>query len=184
LGTIGAVIVAVGWIVTALALFVFPQQSPLHRADALVSLSPPRDRLPAAQEALETGLATRLWISYVPADLSAAEDRTRVDRACAPASSDASGTRCFAPLSNDTLGEARAVAELVEQTGVKSVIVTTHTSHSARARFLFEHCLPEGTEVQVLMVEEPGDPVYVLGRMLYETAAFAKAAAEIQLCTR
>lgn len=178
---ITALAIAIAWFVTALALFVFPRQQPLREADAIVALSPPRERLPVALEAFENGVAPWLWVSYVPRDLESSADRTLADETCA---SDAEEVECFSPFSEDTIGEARAVAELVERTGAKSVIVTTHTSHSARTRFLFENCLPEGTELQLLLVDDPDSPTHAFGRMLYETGAFAKAVAQTHLCDR
>lgn len=172
---------AVAWFVAALTLFVLPRQQPLHEADAIVSLSPPADRLPVALAAFGDGLAPRLWVSYVPRDLVSAEDRALTDRTCG---SDPDRIECFTPLSENTIGEARAVARLVERTGATSVIVTTHTSHSARTRFLFEHCLPEGTRLQLLLVDETSGARHAWGRMLYETGAFVKAIAEVGLCDR
>lgn len=74
------------------------------------------------------------------------------------------------------------MAQLVERTGATSVIVTTRKSHAARAKLLFEQCLPSGTEVQMLLVDEPRALGNLLDRMLYETVAFAKALAESGNC--
>lgn len=171
-------VLVIFWFVAALATFVLPRQQPLQKADAIVSLSPPTSRLPVALEALRGGLAPQLWLSYVPSDIQS-DQRRLVDTTCSD-----QNVECFAPLSNDTIGEARAVAKLVGLTGAKSVIVTTNVSHSARTRFLFERCLPEGTDIQLLLVDEPSSVWYVVGRMLYETAASVKALAEVGVCQR
>lgn len=169
------------WFVAALVLFVLPQQQPLRKADAVVSLSPPRERLPVALHAVAEGWAPRLWVSYVPDDFIDDDDRDAVDAVCA---GDApADVTCFRPLTHDTIGEARAVARLIqEQPDVASIIVVTNVSHATRTRYLFERCLPRGIDVQVLLVDEPDSPLFRFGRMLYETGAFAKAIVEAPRC--
>lgn len=176
-----AVVVALAiiWFIAALVVFVLPQQQPLRQADAIVALSPPHERLPIALGALEEGLAARLWISNVDQDLEPMADGALMDELCA---SDSSAVECFVPLSEDTIGEARAVAQLVRDSRAESVIVVTHTSHAARTQFLFERCLPRGTDFEILLVEETRSPVDTLRRMIYETAAAVKAATEVHDC--
>lgn len=160
------------WFVLALWLFVLPQQEPLREADAIVSLSPASVRLPSAEQAFNDGLATHLWVSHYPSDT--AKPTSVATEICSPDSPDADRTICFTPTTDNTLGEARTVARLAQQVDVSSVIVATHTTHAARTRMLFEACLPEGTDVQMLLVEEPPSRRLLIERMLYETAAIAK----------
>lgn len=171
---------SIAWFIAALALFVFPRQESLHKADAIVSLSPPRERLPAALKAFEDEMAPHLWISHVPRDIESSDDRL-IDELCRGAKG--SDVTCFRPASHDTIGEARAASELVNESVPQSVIVVTHTSHSTRARYLFERCLPRGTQVQLLLVDEPDSFWFRFERMLYETGAFVKAFAEATKCS-
>ncbi|MDX2377641.1 YdcF family protein [Microbacterium sp. LRZ72] len=167
---------------TALILFVFPRQEPLHEADAIVVLSPPGERLPAAIRAAEAGLAPHLWVSRVAEELLDRENIEILRTVCQRAIS--LTVTCFEPLSEDTFGEARTVAKLVEANNAKSVIIATDASHAVRARYLFERCLPAGTKVQMLLIDEPDSPSFLFGRMIYETGGFAKAIAEARTCER
>lgn len=179
--SLGAIaILTIAWFIIALITFVLPGQQPLRPADAIVVLSPPRERLPVAVNAAEAGLAPKLLVSRVEADLLGTYDNQTLSEICSEPSTTL--VVCFEPVSDDTFGEARAVAELLESTDADSIIVATNVSHSARARYLFERCLPPSTEVQVLLVHEPDVPLYRLGRMLYESAAFAKALIEASAC--
>lgn len=172
------------WFVTALILFVFPQQQPLHSADAVVTLAPASTRLTTAMGAVDQGLAPLLWVSYLPTPTQITGSLSTADRVCAPDAPNAATATCFTPDASATIGEARAVAELVKQSGATQLIVTTNTSHAARARFIFERCLPEGTEIQMLLVDDPDSHRYIFGRMTYETGAFIKAVAETSDCRR
>lgn len=172
------------WFVTALILFVFPKQQTLHSADAVVSLAPASARLTTAVDAVDRGLAPLLWVSYLPTPTQITGNLSTADRVCAPDAPNAATTTCFTPDDNATIGEARAVAELVEQSGATQLIVTTNTSHAARARFLFERCLPEGTEIQMLLVDDPAGKRHLFDRMVYETGAFFKAIFETLDCRR
>ncbi|MGP3535786.1 YdcF family protein [Microbacterium sp. RD1] len=169
------------WFIGALILFVFPRQQPLQKADAIVSLSPPRERLPVALQAVEDGLAPQLWVSNVPADITR-QDQSLMTALCREGEYGDAKVSCFAPLTEDTIGEAGAVADLIQETGAKSVIVVTNVSHSTRVRYLFERCLPAGTRVQLLLVDEPNSPSFRLRRVLYESGAFVKAAIESRRC--
>ncbi|MGO3233790.1 MAG: YdcF family protein [Microbacterium sp.] len=175
-------VLAVAWFVTALILFVLPAQQPLHHADAIVTLAPGTMRIATAQRAIDEGAADEFWISYLPQGTPDTDGAGVVVEACAPDAPRAVVTTCFTPRSDNTIGEARMVAELVATSGTKSVIVTTEVTHSARAKFLFERCLPAGTDVQMLLVEEPPGWRHLLQRMGYETAAFAKAVLQAHLC--
>lgn len=174
---------AIAWFVAALILFVLPKQQPLHRADAIVSLAPASMRLPAAMDAVEQGLAPLLWVSHFPKSTSSTgQGLSKATQVCNPDAPNASQTTCFTPTTDDTIGEARAVAKLVEQFGVTHLIVTTNTSHATRAKFIFERCLPPGTKVQMLLVDEPPGHGRLLQRLIYETGASGKAITEVSLC--
>ena len=174
----------IAWCVTAIVLFVLPKQQALHPADAVVSLAPASKRLPIALEATEQGLAPLLWVSHFPerAD-SRLQHPSLAAQVCDPDAAEAAQITCFTPATDETIGEARSVAKLIEQSGATHIIVTTNTSHATRAKFIFEHCLPSGTDVQMLLVDEPGGATHQLGRMVYETGAFAKALTEVAFNT-
>lgn len=113
---------------------------------------------------------------------SNSQNRSIATKVCDPDAPKAAQTACFTPATDETIGEARAVAKLVEQSGATRLIVTTNTSHATRAKFIFERCLPSGTEVQMLLVDEPGGNGHLFQRMIYETGAFAKALTEVNSC--
>lgn len=168
------------WFAVAWWLFVSPQQQPLHQADAVVSLAPASERLPAALEAYEDGLAPRLWVSTFPLDFDPVRGNPSLSSAVCDANApDAARITCFTPASDSTIGEAMVIARLVDEAQVSSIVVATHPSHAARAQFLLAHCLPPDTEVQILLVDEPSDGRGIPWRMVYETGAFLKAFVEV-----
>lgn len=172
----------VTWFVAAVTVFVLPVQQPLRHANVIVTLAPAGARLTTAQAAFDQGIADQFWVSHFPNETFGTDRVDAVDVACSSNARRAAVTTCFTPRSDNTIGEARIVAELVEATGIDAVIVTTDVTHSARAEFLFERCLPEGTDVQMLLVNEPEDGGYLLQRMVYETAGFAKAIFQAGSC--
>lgn len=163
------------WFVAATIVFVLPHQQSLRHADAIVTLAPAGSRLPVAEEAFNEGISDALWISYFPDDTSGGSQADAANDACDKRSPHANVTTCFTPRSDDTIGEARMVAELVENSSVNSLIIATNVSHSARAKFLFKKILPSDVEVQMLMVEEQGNFYHIAYRMIYESGAFVKA---------
>jgi uncharacterized SAM-binding protein YcdF (DUF218 family) len=57
----------------------------------------------------------------------------------------------------NTLEEANAVSEFLSTHGWKKILVVTSNYHTRRARFIYEHALPPGTELRVVAAP---DPVY------------------------
>lgn len=169
------------WFVAALCMFVLPSQQPLHRADAIVVLAPPTSRLPTALGAIESGLSDQLWISHVPPMSSDSPPPDLNIHPCGRPETQVAAM-CFTPQTNDTIGEARAVGEIVAEADIDSVVVATDITHSARAHLLFERCLPAGTEVQMLLVNERPGKRHLMERMLYESLAYAKALFEVRAC--
>jgi uncharacterized SAM-binding protein YcdF (DUF218 family) len=84
---------------------------------------------------------------------------------------------CFEPVPENTVGEARAVADLAEQYGWDHVTVATSDFHTSRTRFLFRQCL--GDRVTVVGASRDDRP-RIAPRLLLREAAGVIAGATVE----
>lgn len=158
---------------------VSPVQGDLQsRSDAVVSLAPQTHRLPLAEQLVEGGNANTLVISYFPGDVSighasAADTRVPVSDYCEPAGRQ--GILCFTPEESATIGEARAVRDIVQAESWDSLIVVTDQYHAFRTRFIFEQCLGSDVDVNVVFFERDLSVARWGWHIAYENVGFLKA---------
>jgi uncharacterized SAM-binding protein YcdF (DUF218 family) len=84
---------------------------------------------------------------------------------------------CFEPVPENTVGEARTVAELAERYGWGHVTVATSDFHTSRTRFLFRQCL--GDRVTVVGASRDDRP-RIAPRLLLREAAGVIAGATVE----
>ena len=84
---------------------------------------------------------------------------------------------CFEPVPENTVGEARNVAELAERYGWEHVTVATSDFHTSRTRFLFRQCL--GDRVTVVGASRDDRP-RIAPRLLLREAAGVIAGATFE----
>lgn len=177
-----ATFVACGWVGFVSLRVLFPAQASGDRSDVVVSLAPSHGRLPAALKLFESGDADNLAISWFESELELEEAtkgkmRSPAAEYCAVgrAGSATPGVYCFTPERDNTLGEALAVRDLVQEHNWGSVTVVTSSYHAFRAGFIFGRCMPPGTEVQVVPVPLKMGGKYWARTLAYENVAFVKA---------
>lgn len=164
-------IAAYGLIVTA--QIIFPKQVEPRHSDAIVSLAPELDRLPLAQRLFDSGLADTLAISRPEARDERAEHTSAAPLACDK--EDEPDIICFTPAASETLGEAEKVSELASAHDWKSVTVVTSRYHAFRTQFIFNQCLPDGVQAQVISSDTKLGLRGWLFHITYEHVAFVKA---------
>lgn len=183
-GTVVALIV--GWFIFATVNIYSPRQGNVDaRTDAVVSLSPPPYRLPLAEELYSDGHADNLAISYVPVDPKhfSAEWVAAWEPAEAYCEDDTGDNQasiwCFNLEEISTRGEALALRELAAAQSWESVTVVTSRSHVFRTRHIFQQCVGDTLDVNVVY-PEPDLSVEMSEQswgwhIAYENAAFFKA---------
>lgn len=162
---------AYGLIVTA--QIIFPKQGAPRHSDAIVSLAPNLDRLPLAQRLFDADVADTLAISRPETGGERTEHASDSPPACDE--DDEPGIICFTPLASDTLGEAEKVSELASAHNWKSVTVVTSRYHAFRTQFIFNQCLPDGVQAQVISSDTKLGLRGWLFHITYEHVAFVKA---------
>lgn len=147
------------WLAATAYLFVWPNDDPVRRADAIVVLGPgPNgERLRKAAQLLEHHVAPYLVVSE-PKRLG---EWGQLRVWC----SDGRAT-CFRARPFTTRGEARHVARLAKDRNWKSIIVVTSRYHVVRARLLFGRCF-RGTTMVVGAPPDNG-PIELLRRATHE----------------
>lgn len=124
-------------LVIALAAFsILPVVSPTTSgpapADAVIVLSGDHgERFPIARDLVERGLAGSLVFVGTP-------DRAREEELCQ--SRQRVEYICLRPQPDSTRAEARAIGELAERRGWRTLVVVTSNYHLARARMLVRRC--------------------------------------------
>lgn len=175
----GGVVAALlaGWVVFASVNIVSPSQGTLsNRSDAVVSLAPQAHRLATAQELVEAGKAETLVISYFPGDVSIGDPsipRVSVSEFCEDGGDE--GAMCFTPEENATIGEASAIRDIASTEGWESLTVVTSEYHAFRTRYIFEQCLGDGVDVNIVFPEAELSTARWGFHLVYENAAFLKA---------
>lgn len=140
--TLGLVLGAAGY-----PVFVRPQTDQPRPADAILVLggTASAQRYLTGLELAADGLAPTLVLSnpYRPRDpvLDALCERQQPGFAVV----------CFAPEPRTTLGEGRELRRLAAESGWRSVIVVTSTSHVSRARYIIGKCF----DGELIMVGTP-----------------------------
>jgi uncharacterized SAM-binding protein YcdF (DUF218 family) len=129
---------AAAWISASLILFVWPpaETGAPARADAVIVLSGSTRRLPPALALIRRRVAPVLALSSV----SLTPKWKAARRLCRVGKYDGAPVLCFLAHPYSTRGEARAVAELAQQHGWRSIVVVSSTFHLTRTDLLFRRC--------------------------------------------
>ncbi len=121
-------------------LFIWPEQHPAGRSDAVVVLAGSKKRLAKGLELMQRGLAPVLVISD-----GLAPGWPTANRLCRLGSKSFE-VICFRPDPYSTRGEAERVTRMAKNRGWRTVTVVTSTFHLTRARMLFKRCLKARTQ--------------------------------------
>jgi hypothetical protein len=153
------VLLLVAVFVVEYRLFVSPPTNTPTRADAIVVLGGPGDRLGVGWDLADDDLAPTIVVFLEEPEL------------CEPLDDDPEEI-CLAPEPSTTRGEARIVAELARDRGWDHLVVVTAASQSVRASIRLERCF-DG-RLDMATVREDGLAMQVY-RVVYENAAMIKA---------
>lgn len=153
------------------ALYFTPVLEDPHRADAIVVLGVPKERLYVGTLLAEEGYADTIVIS-TPDPI---KDAKRVPATCHTGLQEVR-VECFTPSPFTTEGEALHVQQLAAERGWDDIIVVTYVSHINRARQYFARCVP-GVSTTFVGVNRRYDAALLINRFVYETGAWLKLAA-------
>lgn len=176
-----AVIAVVGWLVYTTVNILAPAQGERTApVDALISLAPQQHRLPLAQELIAAGASDTLLISYFDHDpmndLPPAGQQDDVKSLAEQCDADAdSRIMCFTPEEDATIGEVHAIEAIAHEHSWGRITVVTDSFHAFRTRYLFNQCMPDDIEVNVVFAKLDMGPAQRAWRAVYENAAFVKA---------
>jgi uncharacterized SAM-binding protein YcdF (DUF218 family) len=142
-------------------VLVWPAESVPDRADAIVMLAGPGDRLPAAlrlarEHRAPVLVVSRGWMGY--------------GGPC-PAPTPGVKTICFEPDPGDTRGEAEYAGALATREGWHSLIVVASRPQAVRAQLLFGRCFSGSVAVSTSSVRLSSWPYEIA----YGWGALAKA---------
>lgn len=174
----GTAALAMGWFAYAMAHILWPSQGDLERrVDAVVSLAPQEHRLPMAQRLVADGVTETLTVSYFDHDkrlvpTSGAGDSVPLAHYCNHARE-----LCFRPA-DAAVGEVDALAELARKSW-GSLTVVTNQHHVSRTRFIFDRCLGDEVDINVVYAHRDYGVSGTAWRVLYENAAFFKAVYDV-----
>ncbi|GGH91187.1 hypothetical protein GCM10007170_06750 [Arthrobacter liuii] len=129
---VGAALMVI-WIMAGLWLFVVPPADHARRADVLLVLGPPDDRMDYAEQLMQHGDAGTLAVSS-PVD-NAGQFTAPICKAAT-----AYPVICFHPEPFTTQGEARSLQALAQQHSWHSANVLTAQFHITRARVIVARC--------------------------------------------
>lgn len=146
-------------VVAELRLFVFPPADSPSRADAIVILGGPGDRIGRGWDLARDDVAP-VVVTFVPDP-----------RLCEPLDADPEEI-CLTPEPSTTRGEARMIAELARERGWDHLVVVTAASQAVRARIRLERCFDGRLD---LVTVREGGLAQQLYRVLYENGAMIKA---------
>lgn len=156
---VGVLLLAV--VVVELRVFVFPPADAPSRADAVVILGGPGDRLGRGWDLARDGVAP-VVVTFVPDPLL-----------CEPLDVDPEEI-CLTPEPATTRGEARMVADLARERGWDHLLVVTAASQAVRAGIRLERCFAGRVDVVTVREEGVAQQLY---RVIYENGAMIKALA-------
>ncbi|WP_036320503.1 hypothetical protein [Microbacterium indicum] len=145
----------------------FPRYDRVQHVDAIIVLGPVSDwRMEQAEDLLDAGVADEIAYSIV--------DSYHPPSYCADIHVDA---MCFHPEPFTTQGEATWARDEAEERGWDSIAVVTLDQHSERARHIFEGCLGDGVDIE--MVDPTEQPPLGFARawdgFWYQVGAWGKA---------
>lgn len=169
--------VAIVWLLIVSSMVVMPFQDSRRHVDAVVSLAPGEQRLPAALQYQQSGLADNLIISWFPDSIGSEAvepDVGWLENEKCRATNEPS-VHCFTPGLNSTYGEALAVGNLANSQGWDSIMIVTSRYHVFRTRYIFERALPSDIGVKVIAAPTDLSTKSWVFHILYENAAFIKA---------
>lgn len=175
----GVAALVVGWFAYATVNILSPSQGDLERrVDAVASLAPQAHRLPMAQQLVANGVAETLAASYFDHDHTMVA--TGDSGALVPLAQfcEHEHVLCFSPA-EATVGEARALAEMARRESWDSLTVVTNQHHVFRTRFIFNRCLGDDVDVNVVYAHRDYGLRGTARRVLYENAAFFKAVYDV-----
>ncbi|GAA4106158.1 ElyC/SanA/YdcF family protein [Enteractinococcus coprophilus] len=158
---------------------VFPPQGETEgQSDAIVSLAPQEHRLYTATQLVENGHIDTLVISHFAGQIAKREtgESTRqisVTDYCQEHADN--GVTCFTPSEDATIGEAFAVRELATQESWDNLTVVTTREHAFRAHYIFEQCVGDDVEVNLVHADANLSIGQWVSHIVYENAAFFKA---------
>ncbi|WP_163547455.1 YdcF family protein [Candidatus Frankia nodulisporulans] len=152
-------VLAIGFTLATVRLFVLPHRDAPARADAIVMFAGSTGRIERAVALARAGYAPVLVVSTPTADDPCPRGLTEVE------------VICFAPVPLTTRGESRWLAAAAAQRGWRSVLVITATTQTTRARLRLDRCYHG--EARMISVPPPrGMWPYMIA---YEWAAMGKA---------
>lgn len=173
-------VVVIGWLLYASLNILNPTQGDTQaRSDVVVSLAPQENRLPLAKQLVSDGVADTLVVSYFAHDpmnniAAASEDVAPLSTYCEPEATD--GVLCFTPEEDATIGEVHALADMAKEHSWESLTVVTDGFHTFRTRFIFDQCLGDDLEINVVFADGELSVSQQIWHVVYENAAFLKAA--------
>lgn len=158
----GSILLALlfSWIAVGVIAFTFPADDQLSEVDAVFVLGPATHARIEAAERIVAERGGNIPLIISKPNNSRCYVAPRICVAAKPAT---------------TAGEAAALHLESARLGFKHPVVVTFTPHVARARYIFQKCY--GDDAAVIGVREDltlGDAAF---QIIYQTAAFAKAAA-------
>lgn len=173
--------VALVWILIVSSMVLMPIPGAVRHTDAVVSLAPGHNRLPAALEHQQSGLAENLVVSWVPDSISSSAIEPEYgwleNQKCRTTT--ASFVFCPTPEINSTYGEALSVGRLSLEQDWNSVLIVTSRYHVFRTRYIFERTLPSNIDVEVVAAPTELSIKRWIYHIAYENAAFIKATFQI-----
>ena len=172
-------VLLIGWVITVSVNIVFPAQGDVQdRSNAVVSLAPQHHRLATAQQLIAADHAETLMISYFERDVRGAapgETITRVPVANYCDAAEENQNVCFTPDEVSTIGEAFRVREIAQGASWNSVTVVTSRTHAFRAGYIFERCLGDDIDVDLVYADPDLNAAQWAWHIAYENAALVKA---------
>ena len=175
---VGLAIIA-AWIAVVSAKVMFPAQGEIHEgSDAVVSLAPQHHRLYTATRLIEVGQTDTLVVSHFDGDLAFSDAGQQVDRASVTDYCDThegDGVICFTPDEVATIGEAFTVRDIAAQHSWESLTVVTSRYHAFRAHYIFEQCVGDDVDVNLVHADPGYNVLQWAWHLAYENAAFIKA---------
>lgn len=151
--------------VVAARLFVWPSLPPVAaRADAVVVLGGPGNRRSVALDLVREGRAPLVAVSISDEELAVAPWCTEGRLRGVP-------VICFHPEPFTTRGEARAVEQLAQQHGWRSVILVTTPDQAKRAMLRVSRCYHGDISIATARLPWYWYP----GQVVYQAAAMVKA---------
>lgn len=164
------VVAALTWLAVCVAVVMHPDVDARGPVDAAYVLGPVETRIEEVTAVMGTGVA--------PVLLATTSVNARTGEAFATAHCDtvtpSHRVECVLPEPYTTRGEARVLAERVDEHGWARVAVLTSTPHAARARMMVERC----TDAEVLVWTVGDEARGVRGwaaAFVYQSAAWVKA---------